>query len=479
VTTRTLIRGAHVIDGDPATSAGEVADILVEDGRIATIGPSLDFDAQLVDAAGCIVVPGFVDTHRHTWQTAMRGICADWTLLDYFRGIRLAASAVYAPEDVYAGNLAGALEALDSGVTCVLDFSHCLISPDHADEAVRGLREAGLRGLFAYGMFPVPVAEPPFDTPEKRFADARRVRTEHFSADADLLRMGVAMTELGLVAWDVTIGEVGVARELDVMITTHTGSVHAAQRPPEVELLQAAGLLDSRQVHVHCNACTERELDLLAGAGASVSVTPETELQMGMGYPVIAKLLERGMTPCLGCDIVSNNGGDLFGQMRLGLGCERARVNQVSLDRFEMPEALPLSAGQMLGFATLGGAKALGLESEIGSLEPGKAADLVVLRGDGMNFAPPAEPSAQVVLQCGPGDVDSVMVAGEWVKRYGVLLGEAAASARKAVGESRGRIESAVGGWAALVPEPPEGWFSGVIGAMEQNLADAPGIQDA
>ena len=162
---RTLIRGARVIEGDPATSAGEVSDVLVDDGRIAAIGPDLESDAEVLDASGGILAPGFVDTHRHTWQTAMRGICADWTLLDYFRGIRIAASAVYTPEDIYAGNAAGALEALDAGVTCVLDFSHCLISPDHADEAVRGLREAGLRGVFAYGMFPVGVPDPPFATP--------------------------------------------------------------------------------------------------------------------------------------------------------------------------------------------------------------------------------------------------------------------------------------------------------------------------
>ena len=472
---RTLIRGARVIEGDPATSSGEVADVLVEDGRIAAIGPDLESDAEVLDASGGIVAPGFVDTHRHTWQTAMRGICADWTLLDYFRGIRIAASAVYTPEDIYAGNAAGALEALDAGVTCVLDFSHCLISPDHADEAVRGLRDAGLRGVFAYGMFPVGVPDPPFATPESRFDDARRVRTQHFSGEADLLRMGVALTELGLVPWEVTVGEVGVARELDLMITTHTGSVHAEKRPPEVELLDAAGLLDARQVHVHCNACTERELDLLAGAGASVSVTPETELQMGMGYPVTSKLIERGMTPSLGADVISNNRGDLFGQMRLGLGCERARVNQQALDRLEMPDSLSLTAGQMLQFATLGGAKALGLDSEIGSLEAGKAADLVLLRGAGaaMNFAPSAEPVAQAVLHCGPGDVEAVMVAGEWVKRDGELLGDAPGRAYRAVSDSRERIASAVGGWDALLPEPPEGWFEGVIGAMEQNLAGA------
>ncbi len=475
--TRTLIRGGTVLVGDPGSGRAEDIDLLVENGRIAELGStSGSGDAAEIDAEGALVVPGFVDTHRHTWQTAMRGICADWTLLDYFRGIRLSAAAGYAPEDVYAGNYVGALEALEAGVTTILDFSHCLISPDHADEAVRGLREAGIRGVFAYGMFPVPVADPPFDTTEKRLSDARRVRGEQFASDTGLLRMGIALTELGLVPWSTTIAEVAVARELDAMVTAHIGSVWAERRPPEVELLDAGGLLGAGQVHVHCNACSDRELDLLAGAGASVSVTPETELQMGMGFPVTARLLDRGMTPSLGCDIVSNNRGDLFGQMRLGLQCERARANQPSLEANTMPQALTLTAAQMLHFATLGGARAMGLDGEVGSIEVGKAADLVLLRGDGLNFAPRAEPVAQTVLQCGPGDVDTVLVAGEVIKRDGRLDQDVAARAHGLAAASRERVFAAAAGRGGLLPEAPDGWFEGVIAAMEQNLAEAPAV---
>src|SRR4029453_7962062 len=148
-------------------------------------------DAELINAKDALVLPGFVDTHRHTWQTAMRGICADWTLLDYFRGIRLQNPPAFGPEDIYAGNFVGALEALDSGVTTLLDFSHCLNSPDHADEAVRGLRDAGIRGVWAYGMFPVPLEQPAFADPEDRLADARRVRERHFAASGDRLDMGI------------------------------------------------------------------------------------------------------------------------------------------------------------------------------------------------------------------------------------------------------------------------------------------------
>jgi cytosine/adenosine deaminase-related metal-dependent hydrolase len=472
---RLLVRGGQVLVGDPAGGRFRQADVVVEDGRIAGIEASPEVaGARVLDAEGALVLPGFVDTHRHTWQTAMRGICADWTLLDYFRGVRLQISAAYGPADIYAGNYVGALEALDSGVTTLLDFSHCLNSPDHADEAVRGLSDAGVRGIFAYGMFPVPLEQPGFATPDDRLADARRIRDRHFSSAAGLLDMGVALTELGLVPFDVTRAEVALARELDVMVTAHTGSVTAGSRAPEVELLHAAGLLDHRQVHVHCNACSDRELDLLAGAGASVSLTPETELQMGMGFPIFARALARGMTPSLGCDIVSNNSGDLFAQMRLGLQAERARANQAALDGLEMPEALTLGVRDVLRFATLGGAEALGMDSTVGSIEPGKAADLVVLRVDRFHLTPLNDPVASVVLQAGPADLDAVVLNGVVVKEGGELLGERTAQGRMLVERSRDRILAALEPRGGLLPPAPEGWFEATTQVIEQNLASAP-----
>jgi cytosine/adenosine deaminase-related metal-dependent hydrolase len=471
---RVVVRGGEVLVGDPGAGRFERADVVVDDGLIAAIEPQAAVaDAQVIDAEDALVLPGFVDTHRHTWQTAMRGICADWTLLDYFRGIRLQISTAFGPEDVYAGNFVGALEALDSGVTTLLDFSHCLNSPDHADEAVRGLREAGLRGIWAYGMFPVPLPEPAFATAEDRLADARRMRERHFSAAGGTLDMGVALTELGLVPFDVTRAEVSLARELDVMVTAHIGTVTSAQRPPELELLHSAGLLDHRQVHVHCNACSNRELDLLADAGASVSLTPETELQMGMGFPIFARALERGLAPSLGCDIVSNNRGDLFTQMRLGLQAERARVNQAHLDDLDMPQELSLGVRDVLRFATLGGAEALGLGSVCGSIEPGKAADLIVIRTDGLHMAPLNDPVATVVLHAGPADVDTVLVGGQVVKEGGGLTAGPYAAARSLIEASRDRIVADLEPRGGLLPPAPEGWFEVTTQVMAQNLESA------
>jgi cytosine/adenosine deaminase-related metal-dependent hydrolase len=475
---RTLLAGGEVLIGDPGAGRVETADLLIDDGRIAAIGPGDGADAERVDVGGALVIPGFVDTHRHVWQTAMRGICADWTLLDYFLGIRVNAVGVFGPEDVYAGNCVGALEALDAGVTCVLDFSHCLSSPEHADEAVRGLRDAGIRGTWAYGMYPVPLEAPAFADVAARSADARRVRERHFSAGDDRLRMGVALTELGLVPWETTLAEVELGRELDLLVTAHIGTVWSDRRQPEVALLHAAGLLGERQVHVHCNACSGAELDLLADAGASVSVTPETELQMGMGFPVTQRLLERGMTPSLGCDIVSNNRGELFTQMRLGLACERARTNETELRAGVMPETLTLTAAEMLRFATIGGATALGLESEIGSIEVGKAADLVVLRTDGLGFAPPNDPVAQIVMQAGVNEVDAVFVGGEPVKLGGQMVGDAAGGASRLAVESRDRIVAALEPRGGFLPPAPEGWFDATLDAFEANLASAPKVKE-
>ena len=468
-----VVRGGEVLVGDPGEGRCEPVDVLVVDGCIAAIEAAAADDAQVIDASGALVLPGFVDTHRHTWQTAMRGVCADWTLLDYFRGIRLQISTAYGPDDIYAGNFAGALEALDSGVTTLLDFSHCLNSPDHADEAVRGLRDAGVRGIWAYGMFPVPLPEPVFATPDDRFADARRVRDAHFSVPGGTLDMGVALTELGLVPFDVTRAEVALARELDVMVTAHTGSVTSARRPPEVELLHEAGLLDHRQVHVHCNACSNRELDLLADAGASVSLTPETELQMGMGYPIFARALERGLAPSLGCDIVSNNRGDLFAQMRLGLQAERGRANQAALDDLEMPDELTLGVRDVLRFATLGGAEALGLGSVCGSIEVGKAADLVVLRSEGLHMAPQNDPVANVVLHAGPADVNTVLLGGQVVKQDGELTVARATQARALVEASRDRIVTDLEPRGGLLPPAQEGWFEVTTQVMAENLESA------
>lgn len=191
---RTLVKGGRLLtmaDGVEETAA----DLLIEGTRIAAIGRGLAVaDAETLDATGMIVLPGFVDTHRHVWQTPLRTLAADWSLYDYFTQMRLVYGSFFTAEDAYLGNLAGALEALAAGVTTVVDHCHVINTPEHADEAIRGLDEAGIRAVFCYGLFPSP-AHHPFRLPADsgwRLDDARRVRRARLSADDGRIVMGLA-----------------------------------------------------------------------------------------------------------------------------------------------------------------------------------------------------------------------------------------------------------------------------------------------
>ncbi|HEY2201813.1 MAG TPA: amidohydrolase family protein [Solirubrobacteraceae bacterium] len=455
---RVLISGGYVLSIDP--SVGELArgDLLIEDGRIVDVAAAIDAsDAEVIDARGDVVMPGFVDTHRHTWQTALRAICADWSLLEYFRGIRQTFSPRYAPEDVYAGNYVGALEALNAGVTTILDFSHCMNSPRHADAALEGLRRAGIRAVFGYGYFPVSGEQAAFADHTARIADARRIRSAELSSDADLVTMGVALTEVGLLPFELTKAEVESARELDALLVAHTGCTWGSAITGGVRELQMHGLLDSEQVHVHCNCLDDREFDLLAQAGAKVSMSPETELNMGMGHPVVEQCLSRAMKPTLSCDVISLGSGDMFAQMRILIAFQRCMANDTANAAGAMPETLALRARDVITWGTQNGADALGLGSRTGSLTPGKRADVIVVGGGSLNMTPRAEMVGSVVFQANPGDVKHVLVDGRVVKRGGELVGVDMSSVRRLAEESRERVFARVlAGGPVLPPAMPE-----------------------
>ena len=470
---RLLIEGGRILSFDPAVGDLETGTVLVEDGRIADVGPRVEAaDAERLDASGCVVMPGFVDTHRHTWQTALRALCADWTLSDYFRGVRLTFSPRYTAADVYAGNLAGALEALDAGVTTILDFSHCVNTPEHADAAVEGLLDAGGRAVFAYGYFPTSGPEPVFETPEDRIRDAHRIREHHFSSADSLLTFGVALTETGLLPFAATRAEIDSANELDALLTAHTGCVWGSQLCMGVREMDAHGLLGPGQVHVHCNALSDEELGMLARAGSAVSSTPETEMQMGMGRPVIRRWLDLGGRPSLGCDVISCCSGDMFAQMRLGLQFQRCMDNDVLNARGDNPETLDLKARDALEWATTGGAEALGLSDRVGSLSPGKQADLIVVGGERPTMTALADPVGAMVLQAGAADVRDVLVAGRFAKRGGALTGDAARG-RRLVEESRERLFESVLAEGPVLADAPPGFLDALSAAAEQNLAGA------
>jgi cytosine/adenosine deaminase-related metal-dependent hydrolase len=474
MTRRLLLHGGYVLSMDERV--GELtADVLVDDGVIAAIGPDLNVsDAHRIDVTGNVVMPGFVDTHRHTWQTPFRGVCADWTLDEYFRGIRMTVSPNCSAEDVYAGNYVGALEALDAGVTTLLDFSHCNNTPEHADAALQGLRDAGIRAIFAYGYYPSPVAEPVFTEHEQRLANARRLREQSLPSDDGLVTMGIALTECGLLPFDQTIAEAQSAREMHVPMVLHTGCSWGLRVTEGIPELEHHGLLGPDQVHVHCNTLDERDFGRLAEHDCKVSSSPETEIQMGMGHPVIGRALSHGMRPSLSCDVMSSNSGDMFAQMRLGLQFERCMRNDVFNAENRMPEKLDLTVRDALRWATANGAHAMGLEDRIGSLVVGKQADLIVIGGGRLNMTPMADPVGCLVAQANPSNVKHVLLAGRFVKRDGELcnvdLGRAAALAQATSERVQKKISDQ---GLELLPPAPEGFADAINTLAAQNLARA------
>lgn len=420
----TLVQGGRVVTMDPTIGEIDGADVLIVDGTIRAVGPALDAPegVEVIDARNTIVSPGFVDTHRHVWQTQLRTIATNWSLFDYTCRMRFGYSACYEPSDVHLGNLVGALEALHAGITTIVDHSHIMNSPAHADAAVRGLREAGIGGVFCYGIFPNPTL-PDFKVdfePGWRLDDARRVRAEHFADNDALLTMGLAPTEVTARPFEAVCRELAFARELGATrISCHVGLGRYDRGDRLVERLADAHELGPDVLLVHGAALTDHELDLVAASGAGISGTPETELQMGMGRPVTFRARDAGVRTGLGIDIVSNYAGDMFAQMRLQLQAERGFRHEAASGA---PRALDLAAREVLELATVGGARVLGLEDCIGSLTPGKRADVMLTRCDAINMVPVHDPIGALVLNATTHDVDTVLIAGRAVKRHGALV---------------------------------------------------------
>lgn len=422
--TKTLIKGGRVLA--MTDSSERAADILVENGRIVAIEPDIAANAEIIDAQDSIVMPGFVDTHRHVWQTQLRTTATDWSLFDYFVQMRLSYSTFYTAEDAYLGNLVGALEALDAGVTTLVDHCHILNTPEHAEEAARGLQDAGLRAIFCYGTFGnaprVPMDVP--GDPGWRHKTARDIRRHRLADGKGLVRFGFAPSEAEAMSFEDLVAEIRLARELDAAAI----SLHAAMGPYAfdahlVEKLHAENMLGPDLLFVHGAAFTDLELKLISESGGAISATPETELQMGMGFPVAWRASEHKVKVGLGVDIVSNYSGDMFMPMRLGLQSTRAHRNEAFGKRHKAPRRIGPDAFSALRLATLGGAEAIRMDREVGSLEVGKSADIAIIGTGAMHMSPAFDPVGAVVLNARPSDIHTVLVNGRVVKRDGALVG--------------------------------------------------------
>ena len=465
---RILIRDAAVVTMDPALGDLERADILIVDGTIAAVGPDLAVDdAERIDASTMIAMPGMVDTHRHTWQTALRGMLADGNIPDYLRGIRLQMAPRYRAEDMYVGNYLGALDALNYGVTSIVDYCHNILDPDGAHAAVTGLRDAGIRGLYGHGM--TPVVENTWSESRggstvtgdsgsyaARAELAREIKSTYFASDG-VLRFGLVPQELAITPVHEVVREFAFARELGARMTQHANQVMVRRLFKDVEVMHEHGLLGDDLLLVHCTFNTPEEWAMLDGTGTMVSVCAETEMQMGMGYPAIAEVTAHTPGPSLGIDCVSGDSGDMISHARLVLQASRYRADEPGYREWRAPQEMSWTTRDALRWLTVNGAKAAGVDDVVGSLSPGKRADIVLLEMGGISQAGwnRRDPAGAIIAQANAGLVDTVLVDGRIVKRGGRLVHVDIEAAMRRMAASQEYLFEQMDAHGGFIPQPP------------------------
>ena len=465
---RYVIRGGAVMSMDPKVGNFAKADVLVEGKKILAVGPNLRAgDAGEIDARGRIVMPGFIDTHHHQFETALRNFLADGVLINdqsgsrasdrtYFEFILLTFAPVYRPEDVYISELFGGLAQLYDGVTTVHDVSQIHHSPQHSDAAIQALFDTGRRAAFGY--FESAGANILGTNPGNQYpADAPRIKQQWFSSSDQLVHM--------IMGGEVYLGDATtqqswtIGRQLGLQIAAHILSPFGI-RPTMDALAQGQGGSNHNigigpdNLFIHMTGMSDMAWQRVKDAGAQVSIAFPIEMNMRHGMPPVVRMQSMGMEPSLSTDVEVTMTADFFTQMRVAMNLQRMVVNQMILDspngnqnlpdprNWELPQTAatvpgffpywptppagipaPLSTRDVLRYATINGAKALRLDSKTGSLTPGKEADIIILDATALNVAPLNNVPGAVVSLMERTNVETVIVAGKVRKWKGRLLG--------------------------------------------------------
>ena len=437
--TRRLIKARAVLTMDPELGDMVGGEVLIDDDVITAVGTDLDATgAEVVSRPNMVVLPGFVDGHRHTWQSAVRHCAVGWDLGTYQANVQGVVGQSLTPEDAYAGNLLGAVSAIDAGITTLRDESHAQNTPAHTDALIQALRDSGIRACFAYGWPSTDAMSWLWDSERELPEDIRRVRNDVLSDDDALVTLQALLRGPELSDLVVTKADIDRARDLGLRMSMHMGTGEYGTRYHGIRALADAGLLSSDMLMVHCCTSDDEELAHLAAAGAAACVTPAVEAHMpGLGAPATGRLLAHGIRPALGVDVEVGTSGDMFDVMRAALISERLRETLLGPDAVK---AAPLTPRDLLRFATIDGAIAAGLGHRTGSLTPGKQADLIMLRSDDLNLAPFNDWAGSLVAAGHAGNVDTVLVAGRELKRDGGLLHLDVDRIREAASQSGARL---------------------------------------
>jgi 5-methylthioadenosine/S-adenosylhomocysteine deaminase len=420
---RVLIKGGTVMSMDSTVGDFAQADVLIEGRTIAAVGPNLSAGgAAVIDARGRIVMPGFIDTHHHLFETALRSYLADGLLFDgldarttqnYFQKILLTFAPVYRPQDVYISTLFGSLSQLDAGVTTVFDISQIHHSPAHSDATIQALRDSERRAVFGYFESAGGVAGNQYP------ADARRIKQQHFASTDQLLTMFMG-GEIYLPGYEAAWA---LGRELALPVACHIVGTFGMR--PTFDTLAAAGAFGPDNLFIHMTGMSDFAWRKARDAGAGVSLAVPIEMNMRHGTPPIQKALDLGFKPSLSSDVECTLTADMFTQMRSAMALQRMFINGRALGENGVGETdLPplLTTRDVLNFATINGARDLKLERKVGSLTPGKEADVILLDAEAINVAPLNHAPGAVVSLMERSNVETVLVAGKVRKWKGRLV---------------------------------------------------------
>jgi 5-methylthioadenosine/S-adenosylhomocysteine deaminase len=414
---RTLIRGGSVLSIDPGVGDFAQGDVLIEGSRILQIAAHIDAsDAIEIDASGHIVTPGFIDTHHHQFETALRSLLADAILINdgrpesvanYYEWMLQKFSLLYRPSDVYISELFGGIAQIDAGVTTVMDVSQIHHSPEHSDAAVDALKDTGRRAAFGYFEGWGEKAQYP--------DDAARLKSRYFASDDQLLSM-VMGAEIYLPGYEKAWAK---GRELGLQLAMHI--VGTFGMAPTFDALAEAGQFGPDCIFIHMTGMSDRAWRKAADAGAHVSMSVPIEMHMRHGSPPMQKVLDLGLIPSLSSDVECTMSADMFTQMRSAITLQRMFANDRALRGEDYPKLL--SAAEVIGMATLQGAKGLKLDHKTGSLTPGKQADIILLDATALNVAPLNHVPGAVVTLMDRSNVSTVICGGRILKWRGEMLG--------------------------------------------------------
>jgi cytosine/adenosine deaminase-related metal-dependent hydrolase len=418
---RILLKGGVVLTLDRQIGDFAQADLLIEDGKIREVRPNIDAsgDVATVDAAHRIIIPGFVDTHSHSYQGLLRDTLPNGIVdPDYNRDIQNNMTLHYEPADAYAGMLSTALALIDMGTTAMVDLSQVNHTPEHTDALIRALQEAGIRTVFGYSRGVGPRAQYP--------QDIGRLRQTYFSSSDQLLTLALG------VALDPKI--YAFARENGVRAIAH---LRLNSEP--VLALGRAGLLRPGDEFIHCTHLNDEAWRLIKDSGSRTSHSPPLEMAMAHGMPSIQDALDHGLRPSLSSDHAATVGQDMFGIMRTVFNLQRLFILQRRRNGEQNPPPL-LTCRDVLEFATIEGARCADLDSKVGTLTPGKEADIVMLQADRINVWPLNNAPSAVVNIMNPSHVDTVFIRGKVRKWRGNLVGVDVPRILRLVAEARDAV---------------------------------------